>query len=265
VTTVGTLVRIVSHVLPLGHRGFHRVGYGILGPYRDWPRTRGTAQGTRRAHSTEVVLTGDVRGRTSGIRCDPTSEAGSTLVSNFWNFRRQPATQGSAAIAEEAAQPEPVELYTSAALVTGSIMPEGRRLSDILNGSSLLRLRQPHLTPYRAGLQLERTGEAEWRSVDTADVLFVAPPEHTSARQMRVHRKQRRVRIAAGDFEITGVAHVPPGNDLAAYLRRSGVRFLPLTNAVAYSRADPAWERVAPVLLVNAKHMSDVTEVVTIA
>jgi hypothetical protein len=184
-------------------------------------------------------------------------------MSRFWSLRRQSPVEGSAAV-QPVEQLEPVEFYTAAALMTGLVAPNGRRLSDLLNEGAPLRVRDLTLTPYKTDVPVRLAEPEEWRSVEVDDVLLVMPPEQASPKQLRVYRRQERVRMTVGDFEVTGNLHLLPGTSFGQYRARRTGTFVPVTKAIAFSGSDPAWERVAPVLLVNAKHVSDVRDVLSI-
>ena len=184
-------------------------------------------------------------------------------MSRFWSLRRPGPVVGSAAV-EPVEVLEPVELYTAAALITGHVAPHGRRLSDILKEGSQVRVRDMALVPYQTDVAVPTSTDGEWQSVDLDDVLLVMPPEHSSPKQLRVHRRQHRVRVTIGDFEITGNLHLPPGASFDEYRMRRTSTFVPLTKATAFANSNPAWERIAPVLLINASHVRDVRDVLSI-
>ena len=184
-------------------------------------------------------------------------------MSRFWSIRRgRPA--GASAAVERVEHLEPVELYTAAALVTGVVEANGRRLSDLLNEAPALWLRDVSVTPYASGVAVSPGQDGQWQSVDLVDVLLVMPPDHASSKGMRLHRRQQRARISIGDFIVTGNLHLPSGVTHQEYRARRPVAFLPVTQATAYSTTDPAWERVAPVLLVNSTRVTDIQDVLTI-
>ena len=186
-------------------------------------------------------------------------------MTRFWEWRNSStlATDGTTALAPDETSLEAVELYTQTAMVLGLVAPEGRRLSDILNSSSHLPVREARSISIIAGIEGSE-GEG-WTSVATEEVLLAMPPEHISPRQMKIHRRQHRVRIQTGPYVIVGNAHVLPGITLDPYVLRSRMRFLALTSAHVSSTTDPLWERDAPVVLVNVQPISDLTEVLTIS
>jgi hypothetical protein len=181
----------------------------------------------------------------------------------FWDWRERTQAATAAELAVEDAPLEPVELYTTTAMVHGFVEPEGRRMSDILNSNSQLPIRDAQSTSVLKGLAGSE-GEG-WGTIATDDILLVMPPEHISPRQLRVNRRQHRVRIAIGPYQVIGNAHVPPGMTLDAYALQRRIRFLAVTQAVLYATVDPAFERMAKVVLVNVGPATELTEVLTIS
>lgn len=180
----------------------------------------------------------------------------------FWDWRERTQTATAADLAVEDAPLEPVELYTKTSMVFGMVEPEGRRLSDILNSNSHLAIRDPRSTSMHHGVDGSE-GDG-WTPLATDEILLVMPPEHESTRQLRVHRRQHRVRISTGPYVVIGNAHVPPGVGLDAYALQKRIKFLAVTRAAVYSNADPALERMARVVLVNIRTVEELTEVLTI-
>lgn len=184
----------------------------------------------------------------------------------FWDWRSTPgasvATRPGVADTPEP-KLEPVEVYTATAMVHGLVEPDGRRLSDILNSNSVLAIRSARSTSLVAGVDgTEGTG---WSRLPTDEILFVMPPPRVSPRQLRVNRRQHRVRIETGQFHVVGNAHVLPGIQLDPYVLRTRMHFLAVTDAHVSSMGDPAWERSAPVVLVNVRPVAGLREVLTIS
>ncbi len=183
-------------------------------------------------------------------------------MNRFWDWRTRPNASVGAQVAVAETTLEPVELYTESAMITGLVASEGRRLSDILNTNSHLPVRNPKSVSMVDGLEGEQ-GDG-WSGVDVPDILLVMPPAHSPARQLKIHRRQHRVRIVTGPFEVSGTAHVLPGVALDPYVLRSRMNFIALTDARVYVAGDQAWERTAPVVLVNVRPVKDLIEVMTI-
>jgi hypothetical protein len=182
---------------------------------------------------------------------------------SFWDWRERTQTATAAELAVEDTPLEPVELYTTSSMVVGMVEPEGRRLSDILNANSHLAIRDARSTSLHDGVDGSE-GEG-WMPLATDDILLVMPPEHLSPRQLRIHRRQHRVRITTGPYVVIGNAHVPPGVGLDAYALQKRINFLAVTQAAVYSTVDPALERMAQVVLVNIRTVEELTEVLTIS
>ena len=186
-------------------------------------------------------------------------------MAKFWDWRDNSTSvaDGAGTVVVEQVPLEPVELYTRHAMVLGRVAADGRRLSDILNSNSHLPVRDARSISLLNGL--DGTDGGGWTSVNTEDILFAMPPDRASPRQMRINRRQHRVRIETGPYVVVGNAHVLPGTKLDPYVLRSRMRFLALTQVHVASKTDPSWERTAPVVLVNVRPLTDLTEVVTIS
>lgn len=180
----------------------------------------------------------------------------------FWEWRGKANSQAAVAL-EAPPQLEPVELYTNNAMIFGSVDPQGQRLSDILNSNSHLSIRDARSTSMLNGVPGSE-GEG-WTGVSADEILLAMAPEHVSPRQLRVNRRQHRVRITTGPYVVIGNAHVPPGAGLDAYALQKRIKFLAVTRAVVYSTVDPALERKAEVVLVNIGPIAELTEVLTIS
>lgn len=187
----------------------------------------------------------------------------------FWNWRRGPgpsATQGSAAVAL-APELAPIELYTAQSRIVGWIVPNGQRVTDLLTSQDELRLWRPspgaleEIGPPTAPGDEEN---GEWQSLPTAQVILAMPPEWRASRQLRLHRRLRRAAIMAGPFSVTGNVHLAPGVEVGPHLLR-GQGFLPLTDAYLLYNAEPPFEHVVSVVIVNAMHVSQIAPLVTLA
>jgi hypothetical protein len=189
------------------------------------------------------------------------------MATKFWTWRRDTAAssvEGSTAL-EPVEELEPVEIYTRGSMITGSVMSHGQRMSDILNQVGELRIHAPRALPYGDVDEVRQSEDGAWETIAADEILFVMPPSHVSHPQRRVHRRQRRVLLRTGDFEIVGRAHLLPGVELNRFALATHVRFLPVTQAAVHSLTEPYWERSADVILVNVQPLEDLREVVTIS
>jgi hypothetical protein len=190
----------------------------------------------------------------------------------FWNWRRgttATATAGSAAVSL-ATDLAPIELYTADSRIVGWIAANGRRVTDLLNAQDELRLWQPSPGPIEAPLSTRDPApnpdeNGEWQSLLTEQVILAMPPEWRASRQLRLHRKLRRVALSAGPFSVTGNLHVVPGAEPGPDLLLRGPRFLPLTEAYLLHNGEPPFEHVVSVVIVNTAHVAQLVPLITLA
>jgi hypothetical protein len=194
----------------------------------------------------------------------------------FWNWRRGSAggtTSSSAATALTGTDLAPIELYTADSRIVGWIASNGQRVTDLLNDQDELRLWHPTPGPISAPVTgdpanpVEPGDEAngEWQSVMTEQLILAMPPEWRAARQLRLHRKLRRVALTAGPFSVTGNLHVAPNGETGDHTLYRGRRFLPLTDAYLLHNGEPPFEHVVSVVIVNTAHITQLVPLVTLA
>jgi hypothetical protein len=99
----------------------------------------------------------------------------------------------------------------------------------------------------------------------TAQLILAMPPEWRAARQLRLHRKLRRVAVTAGPFNITGNLHLSPGTEADEQLALRTRPFLPLTDAYILHNGEPPFEHVVSVVIVNTAHITQLVPLVTLA
>jgi hypothetical protein len=193
----------------------------------------------------------------------------------FWNWRRGSAggvATGAAAVAMTGRDLAPIELYTADARIVGWISANGQRVTDLLNDQDELRLWHPSPGPIveptgAEGADPEPGGDdsGEWQSVVTAQLILAMPPEWRAARQLRLHRKLRRVALSAGPFSVTGNLHLVPGTEGDEQAAVQSRRFLPLTDAYILHNGEPPFEHVVSVVIVNTAHITQLVPLVTLA
>jgi hypothetical protein len=81
----------------------------------------------------------------------------------------------------------------------------------------------------------------------------------------RCSARRTGVRIGIDQFQVVGNAHVLPGIPLDPYVLRTRIHFLAMTGAHVFWLGYPAWERSAPVALVNVRPLEELIEVSTIS
>jgi hypothetical protein len=192
----------------------------------------------------------------------------------FWNWRRGTGapTSGTAAVAL-AADLAPIELYTAESRIVGWIASNGRRVTDLLNDEGELRLWRPSPGPIAAPEPHAGDGPStagpdsngEWQSLLSEQVILAMPPEWRASRQLRLHRKLRRVALSAGPFSVTGNLHMPPGAEAGSEYLLRAPRFLPLTESYILHNGEPPFEHVVSVVIVNTAHVTQLQPLVTLA
>ena len=200
----------------------------------------------------------------------------------FWNWHRGAGvttTSGTSAVAL-AADLAPIELYTADARIVGWIASNGRRVTDLLNDETELRLWRPSPGPLEEPMASGAEGEhpaptvrpnvdpdtnGEWHRLVAGQVILAMPPEWRASRQLRLHRKLRRVALSAGPFSVTGNLHVPPAAEASADYLRLAARFLPLTESYILHNGEPPFEHVVSVVIVNTAHVTQIQPLVTLA
>jgi hypothetical protein len=187
----------------------------------------------------------------------------------FWNWRRNPNGGASSATAvADATDLAPIELYTADSRVVGWIDASGQRVTDLLNQAAELRLWRPSPGPIEAPLGVPGPTDVdagEWQTLPSERVVLAMPPEWRASRQLRLHRRLRRVALAAGPFTVTGHVHLAPGVEPGPHLLTRGQRFLPLTEAYLLHHAEPPFEHVVSVVIVNTAHVTQLTSLITLA
>lgn len=142
----------------------------------------------------------------------------------------------------------PVRIYTRDDTIVDGWTPLGsQRLSDLLNAEDELGISRV----------AEHPTDADWLAIDREDMILVAAPPHTSARQLRVHRQKREMRARCEHFALTGTVHLIPGNRLDRTVLRTRQHFLPITNAVVETAAEPGKSTHHDALLLNIVNVDE--------
>jgi hypothetical protein len=123
----------------------------------------------------------------------------------------------------------------------GWIYTQGQRMTDILSAGE----------PFSFLSEDDLTG---WIEIVPDQTLLVVPPPHLSLPSLRLPGNKHAVLITAGDFRVTGMAQLRPGEEDDPMLRATR-RFLPLTEA-AFSRGAESEQR-ADVVIVNLRRTSE--------
>lgn len=142
----------------------------------------------------------------------------------------------------------PVDVYTAAYRVSGTLETRFNRITEILNQQS-----GGHLTVSRATVS-EHADPSATLAAPTALVsveeilLMVAPDLSGSSGEMRIPKRPVRAHLAIPPFRITGTIHVPMGSRPADGLLHGVDQFMAMTDATIASGAYPELGRTATVV-----------------
>lgn len=151
-----------------------------------------------------------------------------------------------------------LEVYTSDRHLLGWIAPEGERTSDWINRSNELELLgalEIGLADQRPELQEPAAGAARLR-IATSEIVFAVPPSLPQGRHLRLHRRVLHVRFQMEGYGLSGKIHVRPGAEVGEYLMRSSRIFVPITDAELVHPREPQFQRIVPVVIMNARRVS---------
>lgn len=156
-----------------------------------------------------------------------------------------------------------VDLITVSGRFSGWIATDGERTSDWLNHNDELLVRG-----MEAVAPMEQLAEATLpvasglteQHLSATDVIFVVPPPLPPNRHLRLHRRRVRIHLELGAYRVSGQLHVRPGANAGDYVLRSTRTMVPLTEVELVHAGDPAFRRLTPVLIVNARHVTRMRE-----
>jgi hypothetical protein len=138
----------------------------------------------------------------------------------------------------------PLRLITAEAEIHGHVSPGGERVTDILQRGDPFRI-----LPAGADHVPE-----SWLEISPAEIQIVVPPPFVSPPERRLARQQSTVLVRAGEYEVSGTAHLVPGSE-GDVMSRSSRPFLPLTDVTLFAPgAEP--ERLE-VVIVNLRLTSE--------
>ena len=136
---------------------------------------------------------------------------------------------------------EPIRLALAEGERAGWVRTDGQRMTDILQGGE----------PF--GFLAEGSDQT-WAEVFPDETLLVVPPPHVSPPDLRMPRSRTEVGIRIGDYQLTGIAHLRPGEQDDPMLRATR-RFLPLTEVVLVRGGGV--EESLEVVIVNLRRVDE--------
>jgi hypothetical protein len=147
-----------------------------------------------------------------------------------------------------AAKTVPVDVYTAAYRISGTIETRFSRIAEILNQQT-----GGHLTVMRATVSeyADPSGSiAAPSALVTVEeiIVMVAADLSKSSGEMRVPKRPVRAQLAVPPFRITGTIHVSMGSRPVDGLLLGSDQFIAMTDATIASVSHPELERTVPVL-----------------
>jgi hypothetical protein len=172
----------------------------------------------------------------------------------FWKVQRGTSatlTEGAAARAPEV-HLEGVQLFTADGRSEGWIVAVEQRMSDVLNERPTLRVCTDPVAD-------------SWATYPRDELLVVGPPATVKPNPRRIHRRHHRALARVGPYTVEGIAHLPPGAPLDAYVLRKRQHFMAMTDAVVAWAGEPDSAQELPVVLVNLHAVDELRGLLTLA
>ncbi len=145
----------------------------------------------------------------------------------------------------------PLTLYTELFVVRGTFRTRHHRVTDILNTADA-----PFLV--LEGVTLEEFGSptqpatAEFAQVNLSSVLFAVSLQAVEpVRELRMPKVAERAFVSIPPFRVMGNIHLLPQRTLRESLGELQSRFVPVTDAVFWSKSEHLAPQVAAMVAVN--------------
>jgi hypothetical protein len=135
------------------------------------------------------------------------------------------------------------------------------RLTDLVNRQDTLSVVLLDEQPEDRSKSIEMRPGRQWTQLPIADSLLILPPPQATNPLRRLHRPKQPVEVVIGPFLVSGMVHVPPGTQAAAFLIRQNVRFAPVTRATVRDGGLAGFEQRADVVLVNMRRVETIRDI----
>ncbi len=135
------------------------------------------------------------------------------------------------------------------------------RLTDLLNREDFLPVILLDMPPEDRSQLIEPSPGQTWSQLEVGESLLVLPPPQPMNPTRRLHRPRQPVEILTGPFVVSGMVHVPPGGQAAAFLFRQNARFAAVTRAAVRDGGLAGFEQRADVVLVNMRRIGTIRDV----
>lgn len=145
-------------------------------------------------------------------------------------------------------------------MLVGMDLSQGR-LTDLVNHRDSLPVVLLDEQPEDRSKPIEMRAGHQWTQLSIAESLLILPPPQATNPLRRLHRPRQPVEVVIGPFLVSGMVHVPPGAQAAAFLIRQNARFAPVTRATVRDGGLAGFEQRADVVLVNMRRVETIRDV----
>jgi hypothetical protein len=154
-----------------------------------------------------------------------------------------------------------VEFWAADQRTVAAVDPSQDRLTDLLNRGDPLSVVLLDGPPEDRSQRIAARPEQPWSQLEAGSSLLVLPPPQPSNPSRHLHRPRQPVEIHIGPFVVSGMVHVPPGSQAAAFLLRQNSRFAAVTHAAIRDGGLLGFEHRADVVLVNMRRIDAIQDV----
>ena len=145
--------------------------------------------------------------------------------------------------------PVPMDVYTSAFRISGTVQTRFRRVAEILNQVAGTHLAVEHATiSEHADPAGTIAAPSAMIALDEILVVVADLGSEPSGGEMRIQKRPVRAQLALPPLRVTGSIHVPMGSRPIDGLLNVTDRFMPMTDATISSGAFPQLDRSSAVV-----------------
>ena len=181
---------------------------------------------------------------------------------SFWSRggRDKESEEAPAPTAPSATSLSVVEFWAADRRTVAAVDLSRERLTDLVNREDYVSVVVLDAAPEDPSQPIQIRPGQEWSHLKLADALLILPPPQPTNPLRRLHRPRQPVEILTGRFVVSGMVHVPPGGQAAAFLFRQGARFAPVTRAAVRGGGVAGFEQRADVVLVNMRYVETIRD-----
>lgn len=181
----------------------------------------------------------------------------------FWSKGRRDkeAEQPPTEVESTLPQLSVVEFWAADQRTLAGLDLSKERLTDLINRQDILPVVLLDDRPDELSQPIEMQANQAWTRFLVWDALLILPPPQVTDPSRRLHRPRQPIEIVIGPFVVSGMVHVPPGAQAAAFLLRQNARFAPVTRAAVRDSGLEGFEQRAEVVLVNMRRIETIRDV----